>query len=211
MNNPFEHRGKIFNTPIEYALRSLLIITKIGSNGIDIDRLIAYDYLVLNSGDIQGGPESIHPPIPFRSAQILIKRDIIKKGINILLSKELIGIKYSKQGIYYIPTDLTLGFITYLNSKYFISIQERISWVINQFANYSDNKLKKMIDSNLPFISSVASFLLDTSIFCVIRSISLVLILSRIKASENIFGSLSYTPETSVAYINRSASNSRAI
>ena len=147
--NPFEHRGKVFNTPLEYALRALIIIENCTEKGIDIGRLVNYDYLVLHTNDLPDGPESLHPPIPYRSAEILIKRTLIQKGLNILLSKELIIIKYKKQGIFFYPSNLSEKILSCLNSNYYMLLKENVSWVINKFGHLSDIQLDKFMADNI--------------------------------------------------------------
>jgi len=150
INNIFEIRNsKSFNTPLEYALRSLFLIKYAGNIGIDLDRLIAYDYLLLNTGDIDNAPESIHPAIPFRSAQLLIKREIIQKGLSILLSKGLINIQFTKKGFLYYPNQLTEVFLGYFETEYAELLENRANWVINSFNNYNSKQLERFISKNL--------------------------------------------------------------
>jgi len=140
---------KIFNSPLEISLRVLLLLSLNGAKGVSIERLVIYDYLILNSGDIEGAPKSLHPALPNRSSQLLIKRELIKKALQILSSKELILVKYTKKGILYTPSKLSIPFITYFESDYFIELKKRIEWVIEHFKNKTEKKLNKYISSNL--------------------------------------------------------------
>jgi hypothetical protein len=140
---------KVFNSPLEIALRLLLIISKNGEKGISLDRLVIYDYLIINSGDIDGAPNSIHPALPNRSSQLLVKRELIKKSLQILLSKELLTLKYLKEGILYSPTKLSIPFINYFESDYFVEINNRVEWILNHFDNTTNKQLDKYIKTNL--------------------------------------------------------------
>lgn len=140
---------KYFNTPLELGIRALFIISNIGSDGCDLDRLVYYDYLLLHSSDVEDGPMSLHPAMPFRSGEILVKRELLKKGLNMMISKELITIKVSGQGILYTTTELTIPFINYFESNYSNSLKQLSSWVIKRFHSLSDKELSNYINANL--------------------------------------------------------------
>jgi hypothetical protein len=148
LNRIFEENNTIFNSPIEFALRCLCIINNENNQGIDLERIVYYDYLILNTGDFTD-IESIHPPLPFRGAQVLIKREIIKIALRLLLSKQLIDIKFSNSGIRYYKNNLTHPFIGFLESEYLLELNERISWVSNHFHTFNDANLTEYISLNL--------------------------------------------------------------
>jgi len=63
----------LFNTPIESGLRTLILLAVAAPEGCDLARLVIYDYLLVHSSDVDGGPESIHPPSLFRSGEFLVR------------------------------------------------------------------------------------------------------------------------------------------
>lgn len=50
-----------FNTPIESGLRLLFVLDEAKGEVFDLQRLVSYDYLLVHSGDVEGGPVSLHP------------------------------------------------------------------------------------------------------------------------------------------------------
>jgi hypothetical protein len=64
-----------FNSPLECGLRLLFVLVAANRTRSDLQRLISYDYLLIHSGDIANGPHSLHPPVPFRGTELLVKRD----------------------------------------------------------------------------------------------------------------------------------------
>ena len=56
----------------------------------DLQRLIQYDYLLVHSSDVPDGPPSIHPANPYRSSELHVRRQMIEKGIAMMLSKSII-------------------------------------------------------------------------------------------------------------------------
>jgi len=142
-------KNRIFNSPLEIALRVLLILSFGKKNSFSLERLIIYDYLILNSGDIENAPESLHPSLPNRSSQLLVKRELLQKALLILASKELVIIKYAKSGIQYAPSKLTEPFILYFESNYYESLKERVIWIAEVFKSRNDKSLEKFIALNL--------------------------------------------------------------
>lgn len=52
---------------------------------------MAYDYLLVHSADVPDGPPSIHPAVPYRGGELLVKRDAIRSGLDLMVSPELIA------------------------------------------------------------------------------------------------------------------------
>lgn len=140
-------RNKIFNSPFELGLRSLILLSS-SNKSISLERLIYYDYIILHSSDFDG-PKSLHPAMPFRNSEILVKRDILQKSIKALYKKNLIDIEFLKNGIHFRKSKKTPLFLNYLNSDYSSKLRERAAWVNKKFGRKSDPSLKKIIDSEI--------------------------------------------------------------
>ncbi|MCY9374953.1 MULTISPECIES: ABC-three component system middle component 2 [Bacillus] len=138
-----------FNTPFEIGLRSLVIISAIEPKGIDVQRLLIYDYFIIHSGDVEKGPPSIHPNLPYRSSQLLIRRKVLQKGLNLMYSKSLLDIVYDNSGISFRASKLTKPFLALFNSTYLEKLKENAQWVIEKFSSYSDDDLRDYVESNL--------------------------------------------------------------
>src|SRR4051812_3457103 len=128
--NPFEERNTtVFNSPLEIGLRVLYILNELYPKGCDLQRLVYYDYILVHSKDVPDGPESIHPNTPHRSSEILVKRELVKKALTLMNSKQLIKSIFDLSGILYSATELTLPFLKYNNSEYAIALSKVSSWL----------------------------------------------------------------------------------
>ena len=141
--------NKIFNSPLEIGLRLLFILNNTNKHGLDIERLLYYNYLVIHSSDVSPNVESLHPSFPNRSCEILISRDIISKGLKLLLSKSLICVDYNKNGLKYKKNDNTQKFLTYFESTYSKELDEKAKWACETFDEISDKKLKDYMEGQL--------------------------------------------------------------
>ena len=148
--NLFEERNaNVFNSPLEIGLRVLYILNELQSDGCDLQRLVYYDYILIHSSDVPDGPKSIHPSIPHRTTEILVKRELVKKGLTLMHSKQLVNSIFDSTGIIYKATELTKPFLEYNKSEYANSLQEISYWLVNKFKDYTDEKLSLFIKNNL--------------------------------------------------------------
>lgn len=148
--NLFEERNtSVFNSPLEVGLRVLYILNELYPKGCDLQRLVYYDYILVHSSDVPNGPQSIHPSIPHRTSEILIKRELVKRGLTLMNSKQLIKSIFDETGILYSATELTKPFLEYNNSDYASNLKSVSKWLVDKFETFSDEKLSQFIKNNI--------------------------------------------------------------
>ncbi|WP_228860382.1 ABC-three component system middle component 2 [Xenorhabdus sp. PB61.4] len=143
----FEERP--FNSPLEYGFRALFILYAAGNMAMVLQRIVSYDYLLVHTSDVQGGPKSLHPAVPHRGAELLVKRSSIQAGLNLMLSRELIEAVFSPEGILYQASELTGRFVQLLASPYANELAERALWVTKQFRHFSNDELASFMTQNV--------------------------------------------------------------
>src|SRR5437016_4058437 len=97
---------QLFNTPLECGFRMLFVLDAASPQYADLQRLINFDYLLVHSGDVEGGPASLHPAVPFRGSELLVKRQLVSSGLDLMFARELIEKSTSARGIMYRATSL---------------------------------------------------------------------------------------------------------
>lgn len=140
---------RIFNTPLECGFRMLFLLHAAGPKARDLQRLISHDYLLVHSGDAVGGPNSLHPAVPHRGTEWLVKRDVVSLGLNHMFSRGLIIKTATRAGILYQSSELTGAFIGLLKAPYARLIMERAYWVEGRFGSMSDERLKAYMTDNI--------------------------------------------------------------
>lgn len=140
---------QLFNTPAESGLRSLIILNTIAPKSFDLQRLVIYDYLLVHSGDVHEGPESLHPPTPQRAGELLVRRDLIEHGLLLLFGKGLVSKSYVSDGIVYSTTSIAGRFLTYLTSPYATRCVEVSRWIVDRFSGFSDIQLRAFVNENM--------------------------------------------------------------
>jgi hypothetical protein len=148
-DRPVQMHARPFNTPLECGLRMLFVLDAGTDQPADLQRLISYDYLLVHSGDVPGGPASLHPAVPFRGSELLVKRDLVHAGLNQMYSRELLLKTFDVSGILYRATALTTAFLALLKSPYAMSLRDRSAWIVARFGLLSDGDLAAYMSENI--------------------------------------------------------------
>ncbi len=138
----------LFNSSAELSLRLAIILVSVAPQGADVQRLVSYDYLLTHSGDIEGGPRSLHPSVPNRGSEWLVKRGRIQRGLDLLISRELISRQFYG-GIQYAANELTPKFVELLKSSYAEGLIKRGYWLHRHFGEFSDAALETYMTARI--------------------------------------------------------------
>lgn len=131
-----------FNSPLETGVRSVCLLVAAFPEPFDFQRLIVFDHIVVHTGDLDG-PTSLHPNIPMRSAELLVRRGIVERGLLLMMSRGLVARQASNEGIIYRAGEFAETFLASLTGAYLRELQDRANWVVNQFGTLSDSELKQ--------------------------------------------------------------------
>lgn len=148
---PEHFRTRPFNSSLEYGFRALFILNAADGAAMDLQRMVSYDYLLVHSGDVRGGPESLHPAVPHRGTELLVKRSSIQAGLNQMLSRELLEVAFAPEGILYRASELTGRFLQLLVSSYALDLAKRARWVTNIFGHLSNDELASFMATNVEY------------------------------------------------------------
>lgn len=133
-----------FNSPLETGLRSLAILEAAFPNRYDLQRLVELDYLVVHSADV-GGPASLHAPLPLRAGELLVRRQLVERGLLLMMSKGLIERHAAVDGIEYVAGDIASPYLASLTAPYTLQLRERARWLVDNFAGFTTAELRSLI------------------------------------------------------------------
>lgn len=140
---------RLFNTPLECGFRLLFALNACQPRTADLQRLVSYDYLLVHSGDIAGGPPSLHPPVPFRGSEWVVKRDLVRAGLGLVFARDLISKELTPRGIVYSGSELTTAFVALLKSTYASALRSRAEWLSEEFGATTDEELQEFMAANV--------------------------------------------------------------
>ena len=132
-----------FNSYLETGVRSLTLLVVAFPTSFDLQQLIEMDYLVVHSEDA-GGPKSLHAPLPLRAGELLIRRELIENGLNLMISRGLVEKISTDDGFYYISGEYAAPFIQSLTTNYSMQLKDRAKWVIELFQTTPTNEIRSI-------------------------------------------------------------------
>lgn len=127
----------------------LFVLDAVAPRAHDIQRLVHYDYLLIHAGDVNSDQPHVHPAIPYRAGEILVRRELISRGLDLMSAKELIEKRLDESGVSYAASKLCRAFLDYLQSEHAQVLRTSASWLAMTFGDYTDDDLAKYMTANL--------------------------------------------------------------
>jgi hypothetical protein len=138
-----------FNSAVEVGLRALCVLTAGHPERHSLQRLTIYDYLLVHSDDIDGGPAGLHPRTPHRSGELLARRGILQDALLLYASRGLIDRRYDADGVHFAASDLASGFLDTLTVDYVHDLRDRADWIAQTYGAVDDAGLVSIVDEGL--------------------------------------------------------------
>lgn len=135
-----------FNSPLETGVRALILLAESYPEHLDLQRILEFDYLIVHSGDV-GGPRSLHPPLPLRSGELLVRRHLVERGLLLMISRGLVARFASPSGFRYQADDTAGPFLDALTAEYVDELKERAEWVLKTFGEMSEPDVKHVLST----------------------------------------------------------------
>src|SRR5689334_15456448 len=132
---------RTFNSPIETGVRALILLAESYPAQLDLQRLLEYDYIMVHTGDVDG-PPSIHPALPLRSGELLVRRQLIERGLMLMISRGLVSRHATENGFMYQAEDDAGPFLDSLSAEYLNDLRNRAEWVVDRFREMSDQEIR---------------------------------------------------------------------
>lgn len=134
-------RASPFNSPLETGVRALSILEAAHPQACDLHRLVELDYLVVHSGDA-GGPASLHAALPMRAGELLVRREIIEKGLLLMVSRGLVDRVAGASGISYRASESAGPYMAALTAPYSVELRARAVWAVEAFGHLGTDAIR---------------------------------------------------------------------
>lgn len=136
-----ERRPATFNGPIEAGIRAVSILGAAYPQSYDLQRLVAFDYLLVHTADV-GGPDSLHPPTPTQPAELLVRRKLIEQALLLMMTRDLVQREITSEGIKYSAGENAATFLASVSSAYLSALKDRAGWLIGALGNHTDQEFR---------------------------------------------------------------------
>ena len=138
----------IFNSPLETGVRSVVLLDAAYPRGFDLMQLTWLDHLVVHTADIDG-PESLHPNIPQRNGELLVRRSLVEEGLTLMRRMHLIEAKFIADGIVFVAGDQAGPFVRLIRTEYGRTLKERANWLLEYLGSRGFEHLHEIINTKI--------------------------------------------------------------
>jgi hypothetical protein len=136
-----DQKPATFNGLLEAGIRAVSILGAAYPQSYDLQRLVAFDYLLVHTADV-GGPESLHPPTPMRSAELLVRRKLVEHALLLMMTRDLVHREITAEGFKYSAGENAATFLASVSSTYLRALKERADWLVGELGSYADQEFK---------------------------------------------------------------------
>lgn len=138
----------LFNSHLETGMRAVVVLNAAYPGAFDLSQLTWFDHLVVHTSDI-GGPKSLHPDVPHRSGELLVRRRLIEESLTLMRRLHLIDVLADERGFVYQASDEAYSFVELMRSKYACELKERAIWLAKNICSLDENIMEKLIVDKL--------------------------------------------------------------
>jgi hypothetical protein len=119
---------RLFNSRLETGVRALIVLEAVHPAALDLLELTWFDHIVIHTGDLDG-PPSLHPNVPYRSGEMIVRRRMIEQSLTLMQRLHLVDVVAGKEGIRYRASDEAYPVIQLMRSPYTQKLRERAGWL----------------------------------------------------------------------------------
>lgn len=134
----------LFNSPLETGLRALVVLDAFYPRPCTISELTWFDHLVVHTADVEG-PDSLHPDLPSRGGELLVRRRLIDEGVHLLLNAGLIALVDGADGVRYVAGEEAPSFIELMEASYSTRLKSCAEWLADRFSALPEEELRTIV------------------------------------------------------------------
>jgi hypothetical protein len=141
-------KPQLFNSPLEAGVRSVVLLTAAAPQAYDLTHLTWLDHLVVHTEDVSG-PASLHPDIPQRAGELVVRRQIVEEGLRLMSRLHMVESRYTNDGILYAPREEAFLFVQLVRTPYGRALKERADWLIEYVTTSDPSFLANLIQEKV--------------------------------------------------------------
>jgi hypothetical protein len=145
---PVQDDVPLFNSPLETGLRALVVLDAFYPRPCTLSELTWFDHLVVHTADVEG-PDSLHPDLPSRGGELLVRRRLIEEGVHLLLNAGLANLIDGAEGVRYAAGDEAPSFIELMEAPYSARMKSRAEWLADRFGSLPEDELRAIVHQRL--------------------------------------------------------------
>jgi len=140
-----------FNSTLETGIRALVVLEAFYPRHCDLMEMTWFDHLIVHTGDIDGQnvPESLHPDLPNRTGELLVRRQLVERSLRMMQKMHLVDVFETESGIEFCASEEAPSYVELLQAPYSLALKERARWMANRFAQQESVEIRKLIEGQI--------------------------------------------------------------
>ncbi|MDI5935845.1 ABC-three component system middle component 2 [Halomonas kalidii] len=140
-----------FNSTLETGIRALVVLEAFYPRHCDLMEMTWFDHFVVHTGDIDGQdvPGSLHPDLPNRTGELLVRRQLVERSLRMMQQMHLVEVFETETGIEFCASEETPSYVGLLQAPYSLALKERARWMADRFAQQERVKIRELIESRI--------------------------------------------------------------
>lgn len=140
-----------FNSTLETGIRALVVLEAFYPRRCDLLEMTWLDHLVVHTGDLDGRdvPASLHPDLPNRAGELLVRRQLVEKSMRLMQQMHLIDVIETEDGIAFGASEEAPSYLDLLQAPYSLALKERARWMAERFAGMPTAEMRALIESRI--------------------------------------------------------------
>jgi hypothetical protein len=143
-----ENFGKLFNSPLEAGIRAVVVLEKLRPEAADLADMVLLDHVVVHTADI-GGPPSLHPDLSDRKGELLVRRRLVERSLDLMRRCHLVDQEITDEGVLYRASDEAAGYIELLETRYSEKLKDCADWVALQLKSLGKAQFKNFVRAQI--------------------------------------------------------------
>ncbi|ODU52418.1 MAG: hypothetical protein ABS98_03955 [Lysobacteraceae bacterium SCN 69-48] len=140
-----------FNGTLETGIRALVVLEAFYPRRCDLLEMTWLDHLVVHTGDFDGQdvPESLHPDLPNRAGELLVRRQLVEKSLRLMQQVHLVELFETEDGISFAASEDAPSYLDLLQAPYSLALKQRAKWMANRFAGMQTAEIRALIEGRI--------------------------------------------------------------
>jgi hypothetical protein len=133
-----------FNSPLEAGIRAVVVLEHLRPETLDLGEMVLFDHVVVHTADL-GGPPSLHPEVPGRKGELLVRRRLVEASLQLMQRCHLVDQQSAEEGIVYRASEEAAAYVELLETAYSVQMKARARWLAEQVKTHSKAHFKRLV------------------------------------------------------------------
>lgn len=144
-------RSHPFNSTLETGIRALVVLEAFHPRRCDLMEMTWLDHLVVHTGDLDGEdvPESLHPDLPNRAGELLVRRQLVERSLRLMQQVHLVEVHETEEGVQFTASEEAPSYLDLLQTPYSMELKRRAGWMAERLAGLTTSQLREIVEATI--------------------------------------------------------------